>query len=204
MSALPRDSRERDGKQKYETKLNELKLYCVYIEAGCKWIGDLGKLEQHLAIVDIKGECQFVMVKYTVSEQRKVTVTRKSIADHTRRYCQYRQFRCEHCYYRSTYLVVTKEHFDQCPNYPVPYPNNCFKNKYPHGKLGTHLASSPEQEVDCTFSEMGYKGKLKRSLLQQRLDTNIPQHQMVMCQAYRSMQQDKKKLEEQVACLTKM
>ena len=26
---------------------------------------------------------------------------------------------------------------------------------------------------------------------------------MVMCQAYRSLQQDKKKLEEQVACLTK-
>ena len=143
-----------------------------------------------------------MIVKCTVSEQCKVTVTRKSIADHTRRYCQYQQFRCEHCDYRSTYPVVTTEHFDQCPNYPVPCPNNYSKNTYPCGELGTHLASCPEQEVDCTFSEMGCKDKLKRRLLQQHLDSNILQHQMVMCQAYRSRQQDKKKLEEQVACMS--
>ena len=182
-------------------KLNELRLYCVYVEEGCKWIGDLSKLEQHLAIVDIKGECQFVIVKCTVSEQCKVTVTRKSIADHTKGYCQYRQFKCKHCNYQ-TYLVVTKEHFHQCPNYPVPCPNNCSTNTYLRGELGTHLASCPEQEVDCTFSEIGCKDKLNYRLLQQHLDINILQHQMVMCQAYRSMQQDKKKLEEQVACMS--
>ena len=184
-------------------KLNELKLYCIHNEAGCKWIGDLGKLEQHLVIGEIKGECQYVLVRCTVSEQCKVTAPRKSITDHSKYHCQYRQFKCEYCKYQSTYLVVTTQHFDQCPKYPVPCPNKCSKQTYQRSQLVTHLASCPEQEVDCTFSEMGCKEKLKRRLLQQHLDTNMLQHQMVMCQAYRSLQQDKKKLEEQVACLTR-
>ena len=184
-------------------KLNGLKLHCIHTEAGCKWIGNLGKLEQHLANGEIKGECQYVMVKCTVSEECKVTVTRKSIADHNKNCCEYRQFKCEHCDYQSTYLVVTTKHFDQCPKYPVPCPNKCSKQTYPHGQLDIHLASCPEQEVDCTFSEMGCKEKLKRRLLQQHLEASMLQHQMVMCQAYHSLQQDKEKLEEQVACLTK-
>ena len=30
-------------------KLNELKVYCMHKETGCNWIGDVGKLEKHLA-----------------------------------------------------------------------------------------------------------------------------------------------------------
>ena len=189
-------------------KLNELKVYCMHKETGCKWIGDLGKLEQHLAIGKNDGECHFVMVKCTVSELCKVKILRNALNNHTNNVCQYRQFRCEHCGYQSTYLVITTEHYDQCPDYPVLCPNNCSKQTYPRGQLDAHLTLCPEQEVDCTFSEMGCKEKLKRRQLQQHLTTNSLQHQMIMCQAYRLqnetialLQQDKRKLEEQVSCL---
>ena len=191
-------------------KLNELKVYCMHKETGCKWIGDLGKLEQHLAIGKNDGECQFVMVKCTISDLCKVKILRNALNNHTNNVCQYRQFRCEHCGYQSTYLVITTEHYDQCPDYPVLCPNNCSKQTHPRGQLDAHLTLCPEQEVDCTFSEMGCKEKLKRRQLQQHLTTNSLQHQMIMCQAYRLqnetialLQQDKQKLEEQVACLTK-
>ena len=184
-------------------KLNELKLYCIHTEAGCKWIGDLAKLEQHLAIGEIKGECQFIMVKCPVSELCNVMLARKSITDHANNVCQYRQFRCEHCCYQSTYLMITTEHYGQCLNYPMSCPNSCSNQTHPRGQLDTHLASCPEQEVDCTFSEMGCKEKMKRWVLQQHLAANMLQHQVIMFQAYCSVQQDKKKLEEQVACLKK-
>ena len=163
-----------------------------------------------MAIGKSDGECQLVIVKCTISDLCKVNILRNALKDHTNNVCQYRQFRCEHCGYQSTYLVITTEHYDQCPDYPVLCPNNCSKQTYPRGQLYTHLALCPEQEVDCTFSEMGYKEKLKCRQLQQHLTTNSLQHQMIMCQAYclqneaiALLQQDKKKLEEQVACLTK-
>ena len=191
-------------------KLNELKVYCMHKETGCKWIGDLGKLEQHLANGKSDGECQFVVVKCTVSDLCKVKILRNSLICHASNVCQYRQFKCEHCDYQSTYLVITTEHYNQCPDYPVLCPNNCSKQTHPQGQLDTHLASCPEQEVDCIFSEMGCKEKLKRQQLQQHLTTNLLQHQLIMCQAYHSqnetialLRQDKRKLEEQVACLTK-
>ena len=191
-------------------KLNELKVYCMHKETGCKWVGDLGKLEQHLAIGETDGECQFVVVKCTISDLCEAKILRNVLKSHINNACQYRQFKCEHCGYQSTYLVITTEHYDQCPDYPVLCPNNCSEKSYPHSQLDTHLASCPEQEVDCTFSEMGCKEKVKRRQLQQHLTTNSLQHQLIMCQAYRLqnetialLQQDKRKLKEQVAYLTK-
>ena len=193
-------------------KLNELKVYCVHKEIGCKWIDDLGKLEQHLATGKNDGECQFVMVRCTISDLCKVKFLRNALKNHINNTCQYRQFKCEHCSYQSTYLVIITEHyFDQCPHYPVSCPNNCSKETetHPRSQLDTHLASCPEQEVDCIFSEMGCKEKVKRRQLQEHLTTNSLQHQLIMCQAYHlqnetiaQLQQDKRKLEEQVACLT--
>ena len=93
-------------------KLNELKVYCMHKDAGCKWIGDLGKLEHHLAIGEIKGECQCVTVKCTVSDLCKSQILRRYFAHHIKNTCKHRQFNCQHCGYRSTYLVITTEHYD--------------------------------------------------------------------------------------------
>ena len=183
-------------------KLNELKVYCMYKETGCKWIGDLGKLEQHLANGKSDGECQFVVVKCTISDLCKVKILRSSFNHHTN-VCQYRQFKCKHCGYQSTYLIITTEHYNQCPDYPVLCPNNCSKQTYPQGQLDTHLASCPEQAVDCTFSEMGCKKKVKRQQLQQHLETNVLQHQMIMCTTIKQLQKDKQELEKQVGILGK-
>ena len=94
--------------------------------------------------------------------------------------------------------------------YPLHCPNNCSsKQTFPRHQLDTHIASCPEQKVDCTFSELGCEEKFKRHMLQQHLSTNMLQHQLIMCKAYNSqneiitlLQQEKKSLEEKVASLT--
>ena len=73
-------------------KLNELKI-CLHKETGCKWIGDLGKLKQHLAIEESDGECQFAMVKCGLC---KVKISRNAFKSHINNTCEHRQFKCEH------------------------------------------------------------------------------------------------------------
>ena len=92
-------------------------------------------------------------------------------------------------------------HPNKCAKYPLVCPNKCSGQTYPRDQLHAHLASCPEQEVDCTFSEMGCKEKVKRQDLQEHLNTNLLQHQVVMCEAFRGMKKEKQEIEEQLDSL---
>ena len=89
-------------------------------------------------------------------------------------------------------------HPNKCAKYPLVCPNKCSGQTYPRDQLHAHLTSCPEQEVDCTFSEMGCKEKVKRQDLQEHLTTNLLQHQVVMCQAFREMKKEKLEIKEQL------
>ena len=186
----------------FKRKLNELKVYCIHRKEGCKWKGDYGKLNQHLATDKIKGECQFVILKCPLSTMCGIQLPRKSLIHHTKNICAYREFSCKHCGFLSSYHVVTTQHINKCVNYPISCPNECSKQTYPRSQLKSHLTSCPEQMVDCNFKEMGCKVILKRHLLQQHLESNSLQHQMIMCQAFKSLQRDKEVLERKVTDLT--
>ena len=121
---------------------------------------------------------------------------RSSLKHHVNNICQYRQFKCEHCGYQSTYLVITTEHYDQCSKYPLYCPNNCSTLTYPRDQLDLHLGLCPEQIVDCAFSEMGCRERMKRRLLQQHLESNMLQHQMIMCTKIKGLQKDNKELQK--------
>ena len=56
-----------------------------------------------------------------------------------------------------------------------------LKSTYPRIELKDHIDECPEQEIQCTFSEMGCKEKLKRRMLQQHLVDGVILHQTVMC-----------------------
>ena len=187
----------------FKRKLNELKVYCTHKKEGCKWKGDYGKLNQHLATEKINGECQFVFLKCPLSTMCGIRLPRKSLIHHTKNVCAYREFSCKHCGFLSSYHVVTTQHVNKCVNYPMTCPNECSKQTYPRSQLKSHLASCPEQTVDCNFTEVGCKAKMKRHLLQQHLESNSLQHQMIMCQAFKSLQRDKEELERKVTDLTK-
>ena len=186
----------------FKRKLNELKVYCTHKNEGCKWKGDYGKLNQHLATDKINGECQFVVLKCPLSTMCGILLPRNSLLHHTKNVCVYREFSCKHCGFLSSYHVVTTQHVNKCVNYPMSCPNECSKQMYPRSQLKSHLASCPEQIVDCTFKEVGCKVKLKRHSLQQHLESNSLQHQMIMCQAFTLLQKDKEELERKVTDLT--
>ena len=189
--------------KRFERQLNELKVYCIYRPKGCDWIGKFGEVEQHLNISKENGECQFVVVECPVSIGCKECIPRKNLENHVNNNCKYRQTQCMYCGFVNTYQNVTTSHPKWCAKFPLCCPNKCSHQTYPRNQLGTHLASCPEQEVDCTFSEMGCKEKIKRRVLQEHLDTNLLQHQLIMCQAFKEMKKDKQEVEEQLELLKK-
>ena len=183
-------------------KVNELKVYCSHKQTGCSWVGDLGKLEGHIAADKTDGECQFITVKCPVSTQCGAKFLRKSLEDHVKNVCGYRQFTCKYCGYQSTYVTITSGHYSKCHQYPVPCPNNCSAKAHPRSLISNHLALCPEQEVACDFSEMGCKEKMKRRLLQAHMETNITKHLLNVSQAYKVQDKTIKQLEKQVTDLS--
>ena len=188
--------------KRFERQLNELNVYCIYKPKGCDWIGNFGKIEQHLNIGKENRECKFVVVECPVSVECKEYFLRKNLENHVKYTCKYRQAQCMYCGFVSTYQNITI-HPKKCTKYPLFCPNKCSDQTHPRNQLSTHLASCPEQEVDCTFSEMGCKQKIKRRVLQEHLDTNLLQHQLIMCQAFKEIKKDKQEVEEQLEVLQK-
>ena len=161
------------------------------------------KIEQHLNIGKENGECQFVVVECPVSVECKEYFQRKNLKNHVNNNCKYRQTQCMYCGFVSTYQNITTSHPKQCTKFPLCCPNKCSQQTYPRNQLSTHLASCPEQEVDCTFSEMGCKEKIKRRVLQEHLEINSLQHQLIMCQAFKEMKKGKQEVDEQLEVLKK-
>ena len=187
--------------KRFERQLNELKVYCIYRPKGCDWVGNFGKIAQHLNIDEKNGECQFVAVQCPVSVECEEYILRKYLKNHINNFCVYRRAQCLYCEFASTYEKITTLHITKCTKYPLLCPNKCSDQTHPRDQLNAHLASCPEQEVDCTFIEMGCEEKIKRRLLQQHLDTNILQHQVIMCQAFKEMKKDKQEVEKQLELL---
>ena len=189
--------------KRFERQLNELKVYCIYMPKGCDWVGNFGKIEQHLSIGKENGECQFVVVECPVSVECKEYFLRINLENHVNNNCKYRQVQCMYCGFVNTYQNITTSHPKQCTKFPLHCPNECSDQTYPRDQLKAHLASCLEQEVDCTFSEMGCKKKIKRRVLQEHLESNLLQHQLIICQAFKEMKKDKQEVEEQLEVLKK-
>ncbi|XP_065901684.1 TNF receptor-associated factor 6-like [Dysidea avara] len=178
----------------FKRQLNQFKIYCPRRnvkghrggEVGCRWKGQLGGLEQHLAIDQLEGECQYVEVKCQFCRQ---PVLRRNLNTHVSNTCPNRKISCDYCDFQSTYEEVTKKHVHSCPNYPLLCPNSCSSNVIQRHKMADHLSKCLEQEVVCSFSEMGCSEKIRRKQLSEHLETNVMHHQMLTCKAFYAQQQ---------------
>ena len=117
--------------KRFERQLHEMKVYCVYKPKGCEWVGNFGKIDQHLNIGNCDGECQFVVIECPVSLECKKHLLRKYLTNHMSNLCEYRQTQCIHCGFVSTYKKITTLHPNKCTKYPLLCPNKCSNQTYP-------------------------------------------------------------------------
>ena len=161
--------------------LNSLQVYCSYKMSGCEWVGELGKLTQHISLdppfsaanAD-DNVCQFVPIDCSHCHEK---FERWLIEEHKIRQCPKRPFCCDICNdYESTFEEVTTNHNPICPSRLVPCSNECgattkFKD------LSKHLAKDcPLEVIDCSFSFAGCEAKLPRKDLPAHINDNLSVH----------------------------
>jgi TNF receptor-associated factor 4 len=114
--------------RRLQRTLNGLQVYCCHKEAGCKWVGELGGLPQHLNIINFReGDrligCQLVDIGCMFCGE---DIQRKDLKEHEEDICPERPYSCEYCKeYESSHCDVIFNHWPECPFRPVPCPNGC-------------------------------------------------------------------------------
>ena len=162
--------------------LNSLQVYCSYKTPGCKWVGELGILTQHISL-DIAGSmsvqaddtiCQYVPIGCPHCQE---IFEHQFVEEHKTKLCPKRPFCCEICNdYESTFEEVTTNHKPVCPSRLVPCSNECgvttkFKD------LSKHLAEDcPVEVIDCSFSFAGCEAKLPRKDLPAHINDSLAVH----------------------------
>ena len=163
--------------------LNSLHVYCSYKASGCEWVGELGKLTQHISpdlpvstskSVQVDDICQFVPVECSHCQ---VEFERQFIQEHETKLCPKRPFRCKICEdYESTSEDVANNHKPVCPSRLVPCSNKCGSTTK-FMDLSKHLTEEcPLEVINCSFSFAGCETKLPRKDLQTHLSDNLAAH----------------------------
>ena len=152
--------------------LNSLQVYCSYKVSGCEWVGELGKLTQHLALdlpdsnsnsagpIIVDDICCFLPIECSHCQEK---FERRFIEEHKTKLCPKRPFCCEICNdYESTFEDVANSHKPVCPSRIVPCSNECGANTK-FKDLPNHLAEEcPLEVIECFFSYAGCEVKLQR------------------------------------------
>ena len=86
---------------------------------------------------------------------------RHKLEIHLHNTCPKRIVSCPHCQRRGEHRSITGFHLTQCPDYPIPCPNNGCERKIKRWLMTLHRYTCPKEEVDCQYSYMLYKCKQK-------------------------------------------
>ena len=176
----------------FKRKVKELKVRCPNNNAGCGWVGELGRLDQHLNNGLVVGECRCVVVACPNLCGRRIQ--RRDLERHKTNDCPNRQFACTHCAFRATYQEITEDHWPYCRRDPLECPNNCGERGIERQDLPNHLEVCPLQIIDCEFDYAGCKKRVQRQEMQFHVDSSVKAHlQMVATHA--------KKQEKQIEAL---
>ena len=152
-----------------QRKVKCLKVRCSDYKEGCKWVGKLGDLHDHLDPAKRRCgiACPFGCSKFGHSSEMK---------EHTRHYCHKRMISCEYCGYYNTFTIVTEKHYPICPLSPIDCPNqHCPVVTLRQHQLKQHLNECSHQLVDCPNT--GCSAQLPRR--EMKLHT-LQQHNLVL------------------------
>ena len=184
--------------------INGLEVYCSNKEKGCQWKGELKNISTHLNKEKREGECQYEEVKcrYKKCQERK---QRRYLKYHEDSKCYQRPFQCQYCRSKGTFLSITKDHYEECSQYPVTCPNKCVSTNMPRGSLTAHVnRECPLEPVDCVFSWAGCNDKpLRKDVHVHTADTKHMTLLAVACGQLKKENEQIKVLEGEVEKLNK-
>ena len=134
-----------------ERKVRELKVRCPQFLKGCRWLGTLGGLEEH--IDHIQGNCQFITVSCHLGCGQRVPLS--NLDHHMNDECPRRPYSCKFCGHKGIFEEIPQHHWPECKGYPVACPNECGTPDLPRRDLDEHVSTCPCRSVSCEFAYAG-------------------------------------------------
>ena len=133
--------------------INTLKVQCNNLENGCQWVGELGKLENHLKFWDLVHiHCPKAC---TNIQGQVVEILKQDLLQHLTNECPRRKHRCPHCEKMGEYGERTTSHLETCPMMIVQCANHGCDAVIIHCEVSTHRSICDYEPVSCKYAEVG-------------------------------------------------
>ena len=193
-------------------RIDQLRVHCTNHKAGCEWVGELSSVQAHL---DSDSGCGYVEVSCTnrctnyydrfglFSAEVKL-MKRKDLARHLEKECPRRRYKCKHCEKEDTYETITRQHYNQCPNYPLDCPNKCGTTGIKRAKIDRHRSKCPLEPVECPFKEAGCQVKVVRKDFESHMANSQQQHLLTLMGAFQVAKADLEAKEKVIAADVKI
>jgi len=123
--------------------VQNLSVFCSNKARGCKWQGELSKVDTHL---ENNSGCEFENVECPIG--CKKLLQRQHINNHTKE-CPCRLVRCKYCLLLVEHQFVNSKHKNECSRFPLPCPNKCKVNDIPREEMDMHRDVCDLQQVMC-------------------------------------------------------
>jgi TNF receptor-associated factor 4 len=152
-----------------ERHILSLKALCDNTSNGCKWVGELRSLDEHLA------SCVFTLLpcpNKCRSGDKVVQLLHKDIPRHTQEECPRRQYECPHCQEAGEYRERTTKHLKKCTMIEVPCPKLGCKIRIARCNLLEHQKECLFEIIQCKYATIGCKKEaLRKDMAKHEGDT---------------------------------
>ena len=165
--------------------LREKRVRCSHKGKGCKWVGELYTLDDHLDAtrrVDA-GQCKF---KLTWCRFCSLKLRYDELENHESK-CHRKTITCEYCNIFQCLWHELPQHWDNCSLYPVICLKGCGA-KITRASLEKHYKNwCPLSIVECEFAYAGCKVRVQRKHMKTHLDEAVKDHLDALVKSFSSM-----------------
>ena len=152
-----------------------LKVFCSYKHLGCKWVGELRSLEDHVSEnSSIHTGCPFTELQ--CSNGCGVVMQRRLVEGHLKSECELREVKCEYCNTTGSYQWINSSHHEECPKYPVECPNHCEVGHVRREEIRGHLEECPLAIVACPYATLGCESIIRMKEEMEHVMGSVGQH----------------------------
>ena len=163
--------------------LREKRVRCTHKGEGCKWIGQLSALDEHLDVTKRVDGCRYrnIHCSYCSSLFRFDQLANHELI------CPRKPVICEYCNVFQCLRYELHQHYENCTLYPIICPKGCGA-KITRAGLDKHFRNwCPLGIIDCEFSYAGCKVTLHRKCMKHHLDEDVKDHLDLMKKKFSAM-----------------
>ena len=175
--------------------VHQATVHCPNRENGCEWRGELRLLLTHLSDRPDGDSprrtplCQYERVSCP-NEGCGEQILRINLQEHQTNECLYRRLVCQHCTkVEATYKELSEVHWLECPDFPVPCPNDCGVEEMRRSEVQSHCDRDCKgQVIRCPFWDVGCSIKRPRKNLPAHTKASDEHHSQLLVKKMVEMQ----------------